>query len=770
MWFFISREALPFPKRCQLTSTNRMRQGPDGAMQADPASKHEEDPVAKSHVCKGSNRSPRVPNKLRKEHRQATYSSSGRSRIACPKRASDPLRIRPSSITHDTIHTSSLQQKVPELSAESPREPKVMLEPGGSKSQNLPKCPKARNRTSKLQKKSGNDLAQKKPQKKKSENHSKKVRAKEMPTIYGSTQYTVAIAAESHSARLKKRKRKSTRSVAKYTYGNSSLTSLEINLSPRCSLSGPSDITAAYLLSTLDVLSARPTIKYTTKPRYVPQSSYNGSEENEGQRRRRTTISEADLMASKRVDCLADRLSAHELRELMERDQKRKEKKRLVELARMEKRLNKWAEMQTAIKVAESHESPVEDEPNKFTQRPLLVQNMSEPIFDRKQENLACLEGLKEKRTSSLFQAETSVNRLSDLITPNPTLDDSGLDKITPISTPKPVDLTDEISPTKKVKKKRLSQYLALRLSTHSAASSLPVDKVSKSHAKTSHSWSIFNLSNKKKRESVPLSFSTTSRDSLPSGNTPHFYHTPMRSASSIPKRTVSRFREDLPELPISPQSSKILSFETPELQEKIFKSRIVDPSLEINQTHNDIITNDQNYFNCKSPADSIPNSGHTIGIKNSLRSDALSQSLRSIESEGSWISNGKRQLQKSSKKVQKHFKSRSFLKSEKYQRHSAPAMEPQLNVIDKEDYFSRRSTDNSEIYAQSSIDCSEEASFKDKKWGAVARQPQVVHSSSAAHRSRHGILNEIETEVEIESYSVSSETSTIESEEDPSH
>ncbi|POS87442.1 hypothetical protein EPUL_003170 [Erysiphe pulchra] len=744
-----------------------MRQGPDGVLQGDPALKHEKDPVAKAHVCQGSNQPPRVPNKLRKEYRQTIYSPSGCSRIACPKRASDPIRIRPSSITNDTILTSSIQQEIPELSAESQREPEVMLERQGLKERSLPKSTEARSRTSKLQKKSGNNLAHKEPQKK-SKNHSKKGRVKEMANTYDSTHSTIANKSEVKSARLKKRKRKSTRSEEKYVHGNSSLKSLDINLSPRCSLSGPSDRTAAYMLSTFDALSARPTIKYATKPRYIPPSSYNiGGLENEGRKLRRTTISEADLMASKRVDRLADRLSAHELRELMERDQKRKEKKRMIELARMEKRLNRWAGMQTATRVAESHESSSEDEPNVFPQRPQVVQNISEPIINQKQENLACLEEQKEKKTSSLFHAETSVSRPSDQITQNPTIDDLGLDKIISTSTPKTVNPAHEISPTKKAKRISLTQYLTRRLSTYSTTSPLPIDRASKSHSKPPQSWSIFKLNNKNKRESVPPSFSTTSRDSLPSGNPPHFCHTPMRSASSIPKRTVSRFREDLPELSISSQSSKVLSIETPELLDKTSKSRIIDSSLEVNHTHNDSNTNDQNYFNYKKPTDDISNSGL---MDTSPCSKNLSQSLKSVDLEASWISNGKRRLQKSSEKVQMHLKSKSILKIEKHQQHLTPATENKVNVIDKEDYFSRRSTDNSDIYAQSSIDCDEEISFEDKKWGAVARQPEVVHSSSTAHRSRHGILNEIETEVEVDSYSVSPITSTIGSEDDPSN
>ncbi|RKF65311.1 hypothetical protein OnM2_010008 [Erysiphe neolycopersici] len=748
-----------------------MRQRPQGAMQGDPAFKHEKDPVAKAHDFQGSNRPPRVPNKLRKEHRQTICSSSGRSRIACPKWASDSLRIRPSRITNETLNTSSLQEKISELSAESQRVSKAMLESRGSKAQNLPKSSETRSRTSKLQKKDGNDLAQKKPQKKKSENHSKKVRVKEMATTYDSTQYTVAITAEIQSARLKKRKRKSTRSGEKYTYGNSSLTSLDIKLSPRCSLSDPSDRAAAYMLSALDALSARPTIKYATKPRYVPQSSHIiGGLENEGRRLRRTTISEADLMASKRVDRLADRLSTHELRELMERDQKRKEKKRMVELAHMEKRLNQWAEMQTTTRVDESHESPTEDEPSILTQRPQLAQKMSEPIFGQKEKNLAYSKEHKQKQTFSSFQAETSANGFPDLIIQSPIIDDSDPNKIIPTSTPQPVDIADEVSPTKKANRTRLSQYLALRLSTHSAASPLPVEKASKSQSKPPQSWSIFNLSNKNKRKSVPPSFSTTSRDSLPSGNLSHFCHTPMMSASSIPKRTVSRFREDLPELPISSQSSRALSFVTQELQEKTSKSRIIDSSIEVNKTHKDTFTNDQNYLDYKNPTDDISSSGHMVRMDTSSCSNTKSQSLRSIDLEASLISNGKRLLQKSSRKVKKQLKSKSSLKSEKNKRHSVPATEQQVSMIDKEDYFGRWSTDNSDIYAQSSRNCDEEASSENKKWGAVARQPQVVHSSSAAHRSRHGILNEIDNEAEVNSYSVSSETSTIGSKEDASN
>jgi hypothetical protein len=54
------------------------------------------------------------------------------------------------------------------------------------------------------------------------------------------------------------------------------------------------------------------------------------------------------LKANKRIDDLADDLDAGELRELMERDQKRREKKKLADKIKMEKKIARRQEKQKA--------------------------------------------------------------------------------------------------------------------------------------------------------------------------------------------------------------------------------------------------------------------------------------------------------------------------------------------------------------------------------------------------------------------------------------
>ncbi|KHJ35707.1 hypothetical protein EV44_g6462 [Erysiphe necator] len=741
MWPFTSREMLPHRQRHQLASSNRMRDEPDGTMQGHPAFKHK-CPVAKAHVCQDSNRPRRVSNKLRKDHRHTICSSSDRPRIVCPKRASYPPRIRPSNITKNT---SSSQQL-----------PKVMLECRASKAQKLFESTEARSRRSKLQKKGGNNLPNKKSHIKNANEHSERACVKDMATYY-STQPLVATTASVNSAGLRKRKRKINRSGEKYPPDSSPSTSLDIHLSSRSSLSEPSNKATAYMLSTLDALSARPTIKYASKPRYVPPSSHTTCGlKNDDIRIRRTTISEAELMASKRVDRLADRLSAHELRELMERDKKRKEKKKTAELARMERRLNRCAEIQTSSSATDHHEYFTEHRPQKNAQRPHLAQNMSEPIFGSKQKNLGHFEKRMGIHNSGSFNAGKSVNKLSDPITQCPTIADPGSDKTILTSTLKRVDPVDETNPTKKAKRTSLTQYLTLRFSTCSAASTLPTEKINKPHLKTHQYWSIFKLGSKNKRESIPPSFSTTSRESLPSGIAPHSCHTPMRSVSSIPKRTVSKFREDLPDFSISSQSPRTISSETQELHDRTSKPKINEPVIEAKPCCRNVLTNDQNNCNFKKKANRISASGHIDRVGTFQDHKSLSQSLAPADSEASWLSSGRRRLKKTSKKAQKSLKSKSFSKNENYQQCSGPATKEKATLIDKEDYFSRRSTDNSDIYAQSSVDRGEEASSENEKWGAVARQPHIIHSSSAAHRSRHGTLNEIE----VDSPCISLETS----------
>ncbi|CAI4210921.1 unnamed protein product [Parascedosporium putredinis] len=89
----------------------------------------------------------------------------------------------------------------------------------------------------------------------------------------------------------------------------------------------------AYRLKTLEALAPRPILRYEANPA--------------GDLRTATAPP-----AHKRVDSLADGLDASDIRELMERDKRRRERKRLTEQARVEKRLARLAEKHLAAQIS----------------------------------------------------------------------------------------------------------------------------------------------------------------------------------------------------------------------------------------------------------------------------------------------------------------------------------------------------------------------------------------------------------------------------------
>ncbi len=120
--------------------------------------------------------------------------------------------------------------------------------------------------------------------------------------------------------------------------------SLPLAESIHSSLSSKSDHQTSYKLSALDMLAPRPTIRYSENPRDVPPNGF-GSDREELRRRRisdRVPIPEETLKANKRVDDLADDLNAGELRELMERDQKRKRRRNWRTNKRLKGNLQGW--------------------------------------------------------------------------------------------------------------------------------------------------------------------------------------------------------------------------------------------------------------------------------------------------------------------------------------------------------------------------------------------------------------------------------------------
>ena len=130
----------------------------------------------------------------------------------------------------------------------------------------------------------------------------------------------------------------------------SSEISLPVAESLHSSMSSGSERLASYKLNGLDLFAPRPTIRYRENPRYAPGATGWGSDD-ESKKRRVTSgppIPEEVIKSKKRIDDLADNLDAGDLRELMERDQRRRERKKLSDQEKMQWKLTRRRAKQEA--------------------------------------------------------------------------------------------------------------------------------------------------------------------------------------------------------------------------------------------------------------------------------------------------------------------------------------------------------------------------------------------------------------------------------------
>lgn len=326
----------------------------------------------------------------------------------------------------------------------------------------------------------------------------------------------------------------------------------------------------SFKVSALEALAPRPTLRYTVFPRYST-ASVGRTNRNVSVRNRlseKTPIPEATLRAHKRVDDLADDLTASDLRELMERDQRRRTRKRERDQERIQRRLARRAEKDKAAQ-KEGRDSPP---------------NLDRGVMGRESVGLG-IEPESAVVTSSRQRSSPSPTPKQLGKRPAAEMEEDGepsghirqgplrhfhrtesipLDNASITSAHEEPPAQRSESPRKKI------MLMSRRSRSKSPQPSEPPrTDVSESLRKTSEgsikkirrSWSsLFRWGSRSKRKSGPSSFSNTSRDSMPAAHAPT---APISAAltrkfsSNIPKRTMSRFREDLPELPLSPPDSR---------------------------------------------------------------------------------------------------------------------------------------------------------------------------------------------------------------------
>ncbi|KAK4134575.1 hypothetical protein BT67DRAFT_298757 [Trichocladium antarcticum] len=534
--------------------------------------------------------------------------------------------------------------------------------------------------------------------------------------------------------------------------------SSDISLPPaesiNSTMSSDSDF-ISYKVSAFEALAPRPTLHYTAHSRLGPcVRDGTGLVRRPSQQQRTklsTPIPEATLRAHKRIDDIADDLSASDLRELMERDQRRQARKRESDQERLRQRIARRAEKQKAVD-AEAQRHGRKSPPN-----------MERGVLGREDVNLG-IGPASAIVTSSRIRESADAPKQRNKLTgdENDAIHDGArthplaafhrIDSI-PTQAPKaPSEFHERPLPalptsgSKGSFRTKLSRSKSPRESEARTDLLGPPSKMSEgSSSRGPFSWaSFFRWGRNKRNSRGPSSFSNTSRDSMQTTTNP----IPVMARhvnSGVPKRTMSRFREDLPELPISPPDSRMQSPEADVIHPVIEASPTAERSISAHShTGHDTPVSDEAMRQTPSTFSHPDEPGASP--------EPQSMSLASIDSEASWFSGGLSKKRKSSgimeqgsnllrrtpesdnERIAEHDNANEevYTTDDDYRLRLAPPHG------DQSAWNRKPAGETTTGEASPSSDRAEEA-----HWGSVkGQQPTVVHSRTVGRmKSREGLL-----------------------------
>lgn len=413
-----------------------------------------------------------------------------------------------------------------------------------------------------------------------------------------------------------------------------------------------------FRVSALDALAPRPTIRYFENPRNREFGSGSlGPVRTSTKRERHNFTPEDGLKPNQRIANLADELDAGSIRELMDRDQRRSERSRRSDQEKLQRKLQRKADSQRAAEAASEGrvDGPSKEniDPTANGDEDMRLEGSTSPIaaaFDKSV--------FRDQGAATSKQWPIDSTRQDDVLG-NVSNGRAGVvasdEQNEPmLETAKVVRLSQASMSPPFSPKQPFQGPSGLSLLAELESRSPPDvreqesdGRESDTSGRVSNNWtSIFRRSGIRGKEStvdrgqlIPLGFSNTSRESLTRPAPPSAFARVPPARSSTPIRTQSRFREDLPEHPLSPPDSRVQSPEASEQTPRqpleprnrdgptsVMGSVISDQQLsEIHPAFRDqILQNRHQSLNYPSPE--IPSSA------------ILSQSLASVDSEGSWL------------------------------------------------------------------------------------------------------------------------------------
>lgn len=440
----------------------------------------------------------------------------------------------------------------------------------------------------------------------------------------------------------------------------------------RSGMSSDSDH-GAFRLATLASLAPHPTLRYVVSPRESPSPQPPSRSGSQKRKLAERPPVEEDLSRSrKRIDDLADDFDTSDIRELMERDKRRRERKKLRDQARAERRITRMAEERKAAQAKAAQEgSPPppnlergvagRELPESGTDATSAVVTSSrfghadrgQPQPEESSGGAVPETGSQHRAGEPLRELHDTNNIARDTITPQDGPEGPAVEPYAPPSPTSPV-FGKFLKSKKNASKSSLGPGQS-KSTLSSPAAKLEEVKTSQSEGLRKVRMSISSLfrwgTRRNRQSSGPSSFSNTSREEMQAAaqasqaqaatstsSVPPVAATadsgvsvvPARKVSvGAPKRTRSRFREDLPELPLSPPDSRRASLDTtppipehPDMQQAANKdSRTATPT---DGLGDEVMRQ-------------TPASQHEDGNGPSPAPHSIS--LASIDSEGSWLS-----------------------------------------------------------------------------------------------------------------------------------
>jgi hypothetical protein len=468
--------------------------------------------------------------------------------------------------------------------------------------------------------------------------------------------------------------------------------SLPLENSIHSSMSGHSE-SRNYRVSMMDIVAARPTLRLSLNAPYVSTGmSHNTwtTPSRAESRTRRPAPPREVLKESRTIDGLADDLDASELREIMERDKRRRERKRKADAEKLQRKLERRAEKQRRKELKEQEKAQTDAAgavPEDTEARDSVGLGIQSRLRRETESSIQddTLDRSRTKDTTNSKHSDTYMGYSSQEEIPRMPLLSSHGDPESRAETPFEMQLDDEpaalVQPAKYTTRDMSPPASPVRLEsgagtisaseTLSQPSSLPQSYTSytstpppsaprrNSESKRGMFSSLFRRDpSRRKLSAAPgkitpspeRSFTNISREYMSQQPPPaHLYQPPSRSdsRSRTPVRTQSKFREDLPELPLSPPDSRVQSPEATVAGAKAIAARRGYPG-----PHN-IQTEGPESRRLSSPFED-PAKTRTDSPVSGGGSHLMSKSLASIDSEGSWLS-GKPMNRLSSKSRIRH-------------------------------------------------------------------------------------------------------------------